>query len=170
MLTMAAMDPAFGEVDLVIIDIDGTLTDATIAWGGPDIGWTMSFSIRDGESIRRLGQHGVPVIPLSRNQTRCARVRMEGLGLACDWLGVTDKVSAFRDLLARQAVPAARVAYLADGREDVPILELVGLPLAVADAHPHAQRVAKYVTRARGGEHAFEEVADLIFAARGWDA
>jgi len=67
-------------------------------------------------------------------------------------------------------VPAARVAYLADGREDVPILELVGLPLAVADAHPHAQRVAKYVTRARGGEHAFEEVADLIFAARGWDA
>jgi len=26
------------------------------------------------------------------------------------------------------------------------------------------------VTRARGGEHAFEEVADLIFAARGWDA
>jgi 3-deoxy-D-manno-octulosonate 8-phosphate phosphatase (KDO 8-P phosphatase) len=162
------MDPAFGQVDLVIVDIDGTLTDAKVSWGGPDVGWTMTFSVRDGESIRRLCQRGLPVVPLSRNQTRCARVRMEGLGLPCQWLGVTDKVLAFRDLLANYAVPVERVAYVADGREDAPILELVGLPIAVSDAHPEARRRAKHVTRGKGGEHAFEEIADLIQEARGW--
>jgi 3-deoxy-D-manno-octulosonate 8-phosphate phosphatase (KDO 8-P phosphatase) len=161
------MIPAFAEVALVVVDIDGTLTDAKVAWAGPDIGWTMMFSIRDGESIRRLCQLGLPVVPLSRNQTRCARVRMEALGLPCDWLGVADKLAAFRDLLARYDVPLERIAYLADGREDVPILELVGLPIAVADAHGTVRAVAKYVTRARGGEHAFEEVADVILEARG---
>jgi 3-deoxy-D-manno-octulosonate 8-phosphate phosphatase (KDO 8-P phosphatase) len=161
------MDTAFAGVALVVVDIDGTLTDAKLHWAGPDVGWTMVFSVRDGESIRRLCQHGVPVVPLSRNATRCARARMEGLGLPCDWLGVGDKLAAFRDLLARYDVPMERIAYVADGREDVPILEVVGLPVAVADAHGHALRVAKHVTRAKGGEHAFEEVADLILAARG---
>jgi YrbI family 3-deoxy-D-manno-octulosonate 8-phosphate phosphatase len=161
------MDPAFAQVALVIVDIDGTLTDAKVHWAGPDIGWTMVFSVRDGESIRRLCQRGLPVVPLSRNQTRCAKVRMEALGLPCDWLGVGDKLAAFRGLLTRYDVPLERIAYVGDGREDVPILELVGLPIAVADAHGHALRVAKYVTRARGGEHAFEEIADLLLAARG---
>jgi 3-deoxy-D-manno-octulosonate 8-phosphate phosphatase (KDO 8-P phosphatase) len=158
---------AFAEVALVIIDIDGTLTDAKVAWAGPEIGWTMMFSIRDGESIKRLCQRGIPVVPLSRNATRCARVRMEALSLPCDWLGVSDKLAAFRELLARYEVPIERMAYVADGREDVPILELVGLPIAVADAHSSARAVARYVTRAVGGQHAFEEVADLILDARG---
>jgi 3-deoxy-D-manno-octulosonate 8-phosphate phosphatase (KDO 8-P phosphatase) len=164
------MDAAFAEVDLVVIDIDGTLTNAKIGWGGPDIGWTQVFSVRDGESIRRLCQRGVPVVPLSRNPTRCARVRMEGLGLPCEWLGVADKLIAFRALTARYPVPLERIAYLADGREDVPILELVGMPLAVADAHRSVKKIARYVTHAQGGEHAFEEVADLIFDARGWSS
>lgn len=158
---------AFADVALVVVDIDGTLTDAKVHWGGPDVGWTMVFSVRDGESIRRLCQRGVPVVPLSRNKTQCAKVRMEALGVPVDWLGTDDKLAAFRDLLARYDVPLERIAYMGDGREDAPILELVGLPIAVADAHASVLRVAKYVTKARGGEHAFEEVADLLLAARG---
>src|SRR5262249_22961045 len=115
----------------------------------------------------RLCQHGIPVVPLSRNRTTCAKVRMESLGLPVDWLASGDKLASFRELLARYDVPLERIAYMADGREDAPILELVGLPLSVADAHVTVLRLAKYVTKARGGEHAFEEVADLILGARG---
>jgi len=66
------------------------------------------------------------------------------------------------------ALAQGLIAYVADGREDVPILKAVGLPIAVADAHRSALEVAKYVTRARGGDHALEEVVDLIMEARGW--
>ncbi len=162
------MDVDFSPIALLIVDIDGTLTDAKLAWAGPAAGWTQLFSVRDGESIRRLCQRGIPVVPLSRNQTVCARTRMEGLGLPCDWLGVGDKLLAFQELRQRYAVPLEAIAYVADGREDVPILEVVGFPIVVADAHKHAQRVAKFVTRARGGDHALEEVIDLILEAHGW--
>jgi len=160
----------FSDVALLVIDIDGTLTDAKLVWAGPAIGWTQVFSVRDGESIRRLCQRGIPVVPLSRNPTLCARTRMEGLGLPLDWLGVGDKLIAFEQLRQRYGIPPERIAYVADGREDVPIFKLVGFPIAVADAHKSALEGARHVTRARGGDHAMEEVIDLILDAHGWSS
>jgi 3-deoxy-D-manno-octulosonate 8-phosphate phosphatase (KDO 8-P phosphatase) len=156
------------DLELLVIDIDGTLTDAKLAWAGPEIGFTQVYSVRDGESLRRLVHRGVRVVPLSRNGTLCARTRMQGLGLSCEWVGVVDKLAAFHDLERRYGTPRARMGYVADGREDAEILELVGFPVAVADGHRTAREAAKYVTAARGGEHVMEEVADLVFEAKGW--
>jgi YrbI family 3-deoxy-D-manno-octulosonate 8-phosphate phosphatase len=158
----------FSDIDLLVVDIDGTLTDAKLTWAGPEIGFTQVFSVRDGESIRRLCQRGIPVVPLSRNATLCAKTRMQGLGLPCDWLGVHDKLVSFEALSAKYGVPVERIAYVADGREDVPIMKVVGFPIAVADAHKSVLDVARYRTRAKGGDHALEEVIDLILEARGW--
>ena len=158
----------FAAIALLLIDVDGTLTDAKTAWAGPATGWTQVFSVRDGESIKRLCQRGIPVVPLSRNATLSTRTRMEGLGLPCEWLGVGDKAVAFLELRQRYAVPPERIAYVADGREDVPILQAVGFPIAVADAHKSVLAIAKYTTRAKGGDHALEEVIDLILEAHGW--
>ena len=158
----------FAEIALVLIDVDGTLTDAKTSWGGPATGWTQVFSIRDGESIKRLCLRGIPVVPLSRNATLSTRTRMEGLGVPLDWLGVADKQIAFQELTQRYATPLDRIAYVADGREDIPILKQVGFPIVVADAHKSVRAAAKYVTHARGGDHALEEVIDLILEARGW--
>ena len=162
------MIPDFGMVELVVVDIDGTLTDAKIGWGGVDIGWTQTFSVRDGEAIRRLVSRGIGVVPLSRNQTECARVRMEGLGLPTTWVGVGDKTSAFDELRAHYGVPIESIAYVGDGAEDAPLIRAVGLGCSVADGHPAARAAAKYVTQARGGQHALEEVVERIFEARGW--
>jgi 3-deoxy-D-manno-octulosonate 8-phosphate phosphatase (KDO 8-P phosphatase) len=158
----------FSQIALVLIDVDGTLTDAKTSWGGPATGWTQVFSIRDGESIKRLCARGIPVVPLSRNATLSTRTRMEGLGVPLDWLGVADKGIAFQELRQRYATPLERIAYVADGREDIPILAQVGFPIVVADAHRSVRAAAKYVTQAKGGDHALEEVIDLVLEAHGW--
>jgi 3-deoxy-D-manno-octulosonate 8-phosphate phosphatase (KDO 8-P phosphatase) len=162
------MIPEFAAIELVVVDIDGTLTDAKVGWGGVEIGWTQTFSVRDGEAIRRLAARGVKVVPLSRNQTQCARVRMEGLGLPTTWVGVSDKTVAFEALRAHYGVPVEHIAYFGDGAEDAPLIRGVGLGCSVADGHPSARAAAKYVTQARGGQHALEEVVERIFEARGW--
>jgi 3-deoxy-D-manno-octulosonate 8-phosphate phosphatase (KDO 8-P phosphatase) len=158
----------FSQIALLLIDVDGTLTDAKTAWAGPATGFTQVFSVRDGESIKRLCQRGIPVVPLSRNATLSTRTRMEGLGVPCDWLGVADKAIAFQELRRRYGIPTEHIAYVADGREDVPIMQAIGFPIAVADAHKSLLAVAKYVTQAKGGDHALEEVIDLILEAHGW--
>ena len=93
-----------------------------------------------------------------------------GVDALDDPFRVGDKLIAFEELRQRYGVPRERIAYVADGREDVPILKLVGFPIAVADAHESALQAARHVTRARGGDHAMEEVIDLILEAHGWSS
>ncbi len=87
---------AFADVEVVAFDIDGTLTDGTTTYLGPDHGWSQTYSTRDGEAILHMVATGLVVLPLSRNRTDTARARMEGLKLPLDFLGVDDKTCRAR--------------------------------------------------------------------------
>lgn len=151
-------------VRLFAVDIDGCLTDGLLYWAGPDVGWTQRYAVRDGEAILRSVAAGVPVVPISRNKTACAQVRMAHLKLPTDWVGVSDKLRALAEVVARYGVAADAVAYLGDGQEDVSILEAVGLAIAPPDGHPRARAAAHFVTQAVGGRGVAEEVVDLLLA------
>lgn len=155
-------------IELLALDIDGTLTDGFLYWGGPEIGWTQRFLVRDGEAIVHLCKQGMPVVPISRNKTLCAKTRMQGLKLVVDWVGVEDKLAALNQVCQRYGVQAEKVCYLGDGREDAAVLAKVGVGCCVADGHPQTQKAARYVTQTPGGRGAAEEVIERILGARGW--
>jgi len=150
----------FRDIALLAFDIDGTLTDGTTWWGGEQRGWLQRYSVRDGEAILRL-KYRVPVLPLSRNKTLAARVRMEGLGLDTRWLGVNDKIPALLALCEAYEVPLEKVAFLGDGPDDALVFARVGLGCAVADAHPTALEAAHVVLRSAGGARVMEEFEAL---------
>jgi 3-deoxy-D-manno-octulosonate 8-phosphate phosphatase (KDO 8-P phosphatase) len=57
-----------------------------------------------------------------------------------------------------------------DDLPDLPVLQRVALPVAVANAAPEVQAAAAYVTRAEGGRGAVREVCETLLKARGeWD-
>jgi 3-deoxy-D-manno-octulosonate 8-phosphate phosphatase (KDO 8-P phosphatase) len=153
-------------IRLVVFDIDGTLTDGTTTWLGPQIGWTQTYSTRDGEAILRAKLVGLAVVPLSRNKTQAARERMAGLDLPLDWLGVADKNAGFDEIERKYGLFASEVLFVGDGAEDAPILSRAGIGWAVRDAHPSAREAANYVSERRGGERVLEEVLDLLIASR----
>ncbi len=163
---MARPPASFAATALLAVDIDGTLTDGLLDWGGPEVGWTQRYAVRDGEAILRLVAAGIPVVPLSRNATACARARMQHLELPLTWLGVKDKLAALDALLQAYALPAAKVAYVGDGPEDAALFAAVGSGCAVADAHPQARDAAAWTTTAAGGRGAVAEVIERLLAAR----
>ena len=55
---------------------------------------------------------------------------------------------------------------MGDDVNDIPVLELVGIPMSVADAMPTASNAACYVTNRKGGDGAVREICDLIAAAK----
>lgn len=148
-------------VALIAFDIDGTLTDATTWWGGDDVGWLQRYSVRDGEAILRLKRR-VPVVPISRNQTASARERIALLGLDGRWLGVRDKPEALRQICREYATEARQVCFVGDGLDDVEVFGLVGVAVAVADAHPNARTAAHVVLDAKGGARAIEELEQRL--------
>jgi 3-deoxy-D-manno-octulosonate 8-phosphate phosphatase (KDO 8-P phosphatase) len=79
---------------------------------------------------------------------------------------VGDKARALAELLKRNAIESRKVACLVDDTPDLGLMKAVGLPAAVADAHPEVLAAARHVTRAAGGRGAVREFCDWLVAAR----
>ena len=69
--------------------------------------------------------------------------------------------------VAKAGVREDEVCYLGDDLPDIPLLERVGLAVAVADATFETKEAAHYVTQARGGRGAAREVVELILKSQG---
>ncbi len=158
------MTPA-AEVSLVVLDVDGVLTDGRL-WYGPEGENLKVFDVRDGHGIKSLIAAGIGVAVISGRRSAAVTARMRELGVSDVAQGVGDKARALAELLKRNAVDARRVACLVDDTPDLDLMAAVGLPAAVADAHPDVLAAAGHVTRARGGRGAVREFCDWLLASR----
>lgn len=154
------------EVSLVVLDVDGVLTDGRL-WYGPDGETHKAFDVRDGHGIKMLIAAGVGVAVISGRRSAAVTARMRELGVSDVAQGVSDKARALAELLKRNAIEAKRVACLVDDTPDLGLMQAVGFPAAVADAHPEVLAVASHVTTAPGGRGAVREFCDFLLASRG---
>ena len=159
------MTPA-AEIALLVLDVDGVLTDGRL-WYGPDGEQLKAFDVRDGHGIKQLVAAGVGVAVISGRRSPAVTARMRELGVGNVAQGVGDKARALAELLKRTAIDARRVACLVDDTPDLGLMAAVGLPAAVADAHPEVLAAAGHVTRAPGGRGAVREFCDWLLASRG---
>lgn len=148
-------------IEALLLDVDGVLSEGGIVWSGDAIE-TKRFFVRDGLGMKHWQARGKKLALLSGRPSVPTRVRAKELGVTSVVQDRSDKVPGFKQLCSELAVTPEQVAYLGDDTPDVPILEQVGLAIAVADACPEVIRVAHYVTRAPGGQGAAREVIDLI--------
>ena len=153
-------------VRLLILDVDGVLTDGRLYYGADGVQLT-AFHARDGSAIKRLLGAGVPVAAISGRTSPAAARRLAELGVRHVYTGVEDKGEALDGLCAATGVVAEHMAHIGDDVPDLPLFERVGLAVAVPDAHPCVLARAHWVTAARGGEGAVQEACDLVLAARG---
>jgi len=153
------------QVSLVVLDVDGVLTDGRL-WYGPDGESLKVFDVRDGHGIKNLIAAGIGVAVISGRRSGAVTARMRELGVSDVAQGVKDKARALAELLKRNAIEAKRVACLVDDTPDLGLMAAVGLPAAVADAHPEVLAAAQHVTRARGGRGAVREFCDWLVAAQ----
>ena len=159
------MTPA-AEIALVVLDVDGVLTDGRL-WFGPEGEQLKVFDVRDGHGIRRLIEAGIRVAVISGRRSAAVDARMRELGVKDVAQGVADKAQALAELLRREGIESRHAACLVDDTPDLGLMAAVGLPAAVADAHPDVLTAARHVTRARGGRGAVREFCDWLLAARG---
>ncbi len=153
-------------IQLVIFDVDGVLTDGRLYLGN-DGNEYKAFHIRDGHGIRMLLDAGIEVAVISGRHAASVERRLADLGIRHAYLGVQDKRAAFDSLLARLELTAGQVAYVGDDLIDLPVMNRVGLAIAVRDADPFVRQHAYWQTPSRGGRGAAREVCELLLEARG---
>ena len=152
-------------IRLVILDVDGTLTDGRLYYG-PSGEALKSFHVRDGQGIKDLEQVGVRIAVVSGRKSEMAAARCRELGLEFVIQGAHDKVLAFKELSQSLEIGASETACVGDDSADVPLMKAVKLAFAVADAHPDALEAAHLVTALNGGYGAVREVCDYLVRAK----
>ena len=153
------------QVRLLVLDVDGVLTDGQIHYDA-DGREAKVFNVRDGYGIKQVAAMGVTVAVISGRKSRPVEVRTAELGIEHVRLGQSDKLIALREITERLKIPFDEVACMGDDLPDRPIMEVAGLGIAVADAHPVIVEIADWCTRLGGGRGAVREVCDLLIAAR----
>ena len=161
-------------VDLLILDVDGVMTDGRLYYadsnptGSPEF---KAFYAQDGAAIKMLQAAGIPVAIISGRASGATALRARELGIAHVYQGARDKTAALRALCEASGIAAERMAHAGDDIPDLPLFDRVGMRLSVADAHPEVAARADYVTAAPGGTGAVREICHLILIARGlWES
>lgn len=157
-------------IRLVILDIDGVLTDNGVYVGATASGEPVElkkFSILDGLGIKMLEWGGITVALVSGRTSLASQLRAEELGIECHMSKLGEKIEAANDVLARNGVTWQQTACVCDDLADIPLMRRAGLPVAVANGIAEVKALAKWTTTLRGGEGAVREFAEELLKSRG---
>ncbi len=149
----------------LLMDCDGVLTDGRLYFS--ENGEALKvFDVRDSYGLTLWHKAGFRSGIISGRTSPIVENRARDLGVEFVWLGREEKVAAFHELVAAANVTPDEIAFIADDTIDLPLFPLVGLSVAVADAHKVVAANAHYVTKASGGRGAVRELIDLLLDAK----
>ena len=153
-------------VRLLLLDVDGVLTDGTVGIHS-DGSESKNFFIRDGLGIVWARREGIDVGLLSGRPSLVTTRRAAELRLTIVVQDGTNKAAGFDTILASNPYGEDEVAYMGDDMLDLPVLRRVGLATAPADATSDVLATAHWISQYAGGRGAVRELIELLLVAQG---
>ncbi len=163
------MTDRLGKVALLLLDVDGVLTDGRIIWdaNGTEIKF---FNVKDGHGIKLLQRAGIRIGIITGRTSLVVDLRAKELGIDLVYQGSLRKQDSYDEIKQITGLRDDQIAYMGDDVIDVPVMRRVGFAAAPADAMPEALAVADFIASRDGGMGAVREFCDLILKCRGdWD-
>ncbi len=161
-------------IKVLLYDVDGVLTNGDITIippldGDPNGRATeiKSFSAHDGMGISIARLAGLKIGWVTKRQSQVVAIRARDLKIDHVYQGQNNKREALDKILAAEGCTLDEVAYVGDDIIDLPVLRLVGLAIATANARPQVKAMAHYITPLPGGQGAGRDAIDFILNSRG---
>ena len=164
-----SLEKCAGPIKLLLCDVDGVLTDGTIAIDheGKE---AKHFSTLDGYGIRMWRQAGFTAGIITGRDAPCIYHRAKNLGIEIVHTGTFAKLESVLKIAAEQKLSLEEIAYIGDDYPDLPAIRAVGLGVAVPHAPQELKNAAEYLTQRPGGYGAVRDVIDQIFRIKGIDS
>jgi len=151
---------------MLILDVDGVLTDGGIIMIGRDEE-AKRFDVKDGIGIAIARAAGLKVGIVTSRRSQVVDRRAKELHIDEVFQGVRRKTDVLDQLMDRYSIVAAQAAYIGDDIQDIPIMEQVGMPIAVQNAAEAVKECSMYVTKTCGGHGAVREAVEWLLDFRG---
>jgi 3-deoxy-D-manno-octulosonate 8-phosphate phosphatase (KDO 8-P phosphatase) len=123
---------SLSNIKLVITDFDGVLTDNKVLLS--EDGKESVFCNRaDGLGVEILKKHGIEIIILSSEKNNVVQKRADKLNIKA-FNNVKNKDDVIKKISKEKGIDLQNIAYIGNDINDLPALEIVGLPLIVLDS------------------------------------
>jgi 3-deoxy-D-manno-octulosonate 8-phosphate phosphatase (KDO 8-P phosphatase) len=154
------------KIKTFIFDVDGVLSRQTIslALDGNPIRTT---NVRDGYAINLAMKNGFGIAIITGGDSPSVKRRYEALGVKYIYLKSKIKMLDFRDYIEKTGYKPEEIVYIGDDIPDYEVMQLVGLPVAPADAAPEIKQIAKYISKKKGGEGVVRDVIEQVLKVQG---
>jgi len=154
------------KIKLLLLDVDGVLTDGRLYYGNS--GEEMkAFNIQDGLGIKLLQQGNVQVGIITGRVSALLQRRADELGISPVVQGREDKLTALNELLQTMDISLDEIAFMGDDLPDLAVIRRVGLGITPANGSATLAQQTHWQTTRRGGDGAVREVAEMILGAQG---
>lgn len=161
------------KIKLVLMDVDGVLTDGKYFHVPNPAGGLFEvklFDSQDGIALQWLYRTGIKTGLISGRDAQATAERARSSHMTYCYMGNTEKLPIFNEILADSGLTPDEIAYLGDDLTDAILMKRVGLAVAVGNATPEVKGCAHYVTKAVGGSGALREATEVILDAQGqWE-
>jgi len=169
----AALKKRAAQINLLLMDVDGTMTDGGVLLLSQPDGSALEikkFDAHDGQGLTLAHTAGIQTGCITGRESPALLRRAHEMKMDYVYMKIPLKMPAYEEILARAGLNDAEVAYVGDDLPDIPILKRVGLAVAVGDAVADVKKIAHYTTKAHAGKGAIREAIELILKSKGiWD-
>jgi len=153
-------------IKMLISDVDGVWTDGSFYKGTDNIE-LKKFSVFDGVGVAMARAAEIKIALISGRYSSATEHRAKELDIEDVYNGSLNKLPAYEELKSKYDLDDSNIAYLGDDIIDIPVMNEVALPIAVANATTEVKKVAVHITELSGGEGAFREAVSWIISEQG---
>lgn len=150
------------KIKMLVMDVDGTLTDGKIYIG--ERGEIMkAFNVKDGYAIAHMcPEMGILPVIITGRKSQIVEMRAKELNITEFHQGVIDKAAVLEEIMLKTGRCFEEIAYIGDDINDLGCMLRCGLKGCPADAVSEVRREADYICNFRGGDGAVREFVEWI--------
>jgi 3-deoxy-D-manno-octulosonate 8-phosphate phosphatase (KDO 8-P phosphatase) len=169
----AALRNRASQIKLVLMDVDGTMTDGGVTLLSQPDGTALeikTFDAHDGQGLTLARSAGLRTGCITGRESAALLRRAQEMKMEFIYMKQPVKMPAYEEILRKAGVPDSAVAYIGDDLPDIPIMRRAGFAVAVGDAVPEVKKAAHYTTKAVAGRGAVREAVEVILKSKGtWE-
>lgn len=153
------------KIRAILMDVDGVLTHGKIVYDSNGIE-IKHFNAHDGLGITLARMAGIKTGIISSRESGTIRVRAAELKMDYLYLGRDKKFPALQALCREYKFTPENICFIGDDLPDIPVIEAVGLGVAVSNATELTKNSADYITQNSGGEGAVREMVEIVLQSQ----
>ena len=153
-------------IKLVLLDVDGTLTDGGIYRGnnGEEL---KRFNVKDGYVIVNAQKLGVEFGIITGRKSELVEIRAKELKIKYLYQEISEKTVILEEIMKKTGLTKEEIAYMGDDLNDVLIMKQVGLSGAPKDAVNEVIQIADFISEKNGGSGSVREFVEHILKKDG---